>query len=113
MKTSSSTLGDNGDSQNGARIGIDFYANGDIAGTSMTDGSAIDNSNTYVPWGTSTWTQVTIAFVVPSSYTDVYGGSYAVGQQVVPSGCIPWMQVGQINDGGQAWFADPQFYVTA
>jgi len=112
MKTSSSTLSDNGNSQEGARIGIDFYANGDITGTSMRDGSCVDSSNTVVPWGKSTWTQVTISFVVPSSYTDVYGGNYAVGQQVVASGCIPWVQVCEPTDAGQAWFANPQFYIS-
>jgi hypothetical protein len=112
MKTSSSSQGNNGNPQEGIRIGIDFYANGDVAGTSMTDGSTTLSSNTFVPWGTSSWTQVTISFTVPSSFTDVYGGNYVVGQQVVASGCIPWVQVCEPTDAGQAWFANPQFYIS-
>jgi hypothetical protein len=122
MKTSSSTLGDNGNSQSGERIGIDFYDNQeDIGGTSRTDGTiagamGVGGSNTFVPWGTSTWTQVTISFVVPK--TQPYGDQglsnpegFIENQQVTPTWFTPWVQALNTNDGGQAWFADPQLYI--
>jgi hypothetical protein len=121
MKTSSSTLGDNGQTTTGERIGLDYYDNQeDIGGTSSTDGSVAGFGgaiNTFIPWGTNTWTQVTISFVVPK--TQPYGdqGGYnpegfVNGQQVTVIWCTPWVQALNANDGGQAWFADPQLYIS-
>jgi hypothetical protein len=121
MKTSASTLGDNGNPLYGARIGIDFYANGQITGTASPDGSVYNpitgvwpSGQTFVAWDTSTWTQVVMNFVVAASYPSTGGGGYpTVGQMVVPTGIIPWMQVTQVNDGGQAWFANTQLTITS
>jgi hypothetical protein len=118
MKTSGSTLGNNGNPLDGVRIGIDIYdGQEDICGTSQTDGSTTGTSHpTFVPWGTSTWTLVTINFIVPKTFSYInQGGSnpegFANGQQVVPVWMNPWVQALDANDGGEAWFAYPQLYI--
>jgi len=45
-----------------------------------------------VPWGTDTWTKVTMDFTVQSTYyADGLGGAYAAGTAVTPTGFIPWV----------------------
>jgi hypothetical protein len=117
IKTSASSYGDQ-NPYNGARIGIDFYANSQtMTGTTSSDGSVWTPSagwasnQIHVPWGTGTWTKVSIHFVVPSAYPAMAGyagNSYYSGQMVTPTAMIPWMQVLTPNDGGKGWFADPQ-----
>lgn len=99
IKTSSSSLGLNGDSSYGGRIGIDFYdpVNGDQYGINRQYSVPLTRAGSFVPWGTSTWTQFTYDVTVPA-------GSHI-------NGMIPWIQVLQINDQGQAWFADAQLYI--
>jgi hypothetical protein len=110
MLTSSSTIGDNNVIGDGARIGVDFYNNQYITGISWA-GSYTPNPtyqqvvNNFVPWNTGTWTLRTLDFIVPSTVYDVNGVAHT------PSCIIPWMQVNAVNDGGQAWFADPQLYI--
>jgi hypothetical protein len=118
MKTTGSTAGLNGDPLYGARIGIDFYANRRITATQSPDGSTwnpITNvypvGQTFVPWGTSTWTQVTINFIVAQTYLADGLAGYPLGQSATPTACIPWMQVMNPSDGGPAWFADAQLYI--
>ena len=110
MKTSSSSLGDNGVIGWGARLGIDFYNSGYITGiswagaytTKPTYQQVVEN---FVPWNTGTWTQRTLDFIVPSTVYDDYGAPHT------PTGMIPWMQVCKATDNGQAWFADATLYV--
>ncbi len=133
IETSVATLSsDVGNPQAGARIGIDFYGpNGqtgiinteNIAATSNQNGATSGSSNTYVKFGTSIWTQMVIEFTVPATYvySDQFSGQenpagYVNGENVVPTACIPWIQVysdlNGIKEGGTAWFADPVFTIT-
>jgi len=121
IKTSAATLkADVGNPQAGGRIGIDMYgAKGVICGfcTPNGVGTSTDSVNTYVTFGTSTWTQVTMSFTVSSSYqaSGSYGG-YSAAQWVTPTAIIPWVAVWSDTQGsaehGTAWFADPTFTVT-
>jgi hypothetical protein len=121
IKTSAATLSaDNGNPQAGGRIGIDFYgADGGITGIQTPDGAygSTNTDNTFVKFGTSTWTEVTMSFKVPSTYTatGAYSGSYTAGQQVTPTSMIPWIEVWSdtqgTNEHGTGWFADPAFYI--
>jgi hypothetical protein len=99
IKTSSSSLGLNGNSNYGGRIGIDFYdpVNGDQYGINRQYSVPTVRAGSFVPWGTSSWTQFTYDVTVPA-------GSHI-------NGIIPWIQVLEINDQGQAWFADAQLYI--
>lgn len=122
IKTSAATLSsDIGNPQAGGRIGIDFYgANGGITGIETPNGvTGCSNSlNTYVKFGTSTWTEVTMSFTIPWTYTatGAYGGSYRAGQSVTPTSIIPWLEVWSDTQGsaehGTAWFADAQLTIT-
>src|SRR5208283_693957 len=73
MKTTSSTIGDNGNPQAGVRIGIDMYGNtGRITGIATTSGGVdytpengwTDGSSCYVEWNTPTWTEIIMDFTV-------------------------------------------------
>ena len=122
IKTSAPTLSsDNGNPQAGGRIGIDFYGSqGGITGVQTPNGaSGCSNSlNTYVKFGTSTWTEVTMSFTVPWTYTatGTFGGGYWSGQSVTPTSMIPWVEVWSDTqcsaEHGTAWFADPQLTIS-
>jgi hypothetical protein len=139
IKTSLATL--SADVNNpiaGGRIGLDIYGSNshggveDINAVAAPDGSVITwvngsyvypSGQTFVEFGTSTWTQVTIQFTVASTYQYInqYTGlSNPAGYQngvnnVVPTFCIPWVQVfsctQSTNEHGTAWFADPTFMI--
>lgn len=126
IKTSAPTVaGDIGNPQAGGRIGMDMYGSlGGICALTTPNGvgSASNSYNTYVTFGTSTWTQVTMSFTVPSTYQYVYGttgqtGHYSTGQMVTPTLCFIWLQVWSdaqsLNEQGIAWFADPVFTITS
>jgi hypothetical protein len=118
IKTSTSSIGDP-ITYHGGRIGIDFYANGRITGTNAptggvwtpSEGYPSDNAGTTVTWGTSTWTQVTMDFIVQSQYPADggyagWGTQYSAGQMVTPTAIIPWLQVfADSNDIAVGWFA--------
>jgi hypothetical protein len=119
IKITASSIGDTTPCS-GIRIGIDFYAsNGDITGTASPDGSVWSPTGgwpagqTFVNWGTSTWTQIKMDFIVQSQYLGAPIGysNYSPGQMVTPICIIPWVQVCGSNDQGQAWFADSQLYI--
>jgi hypothetical protein len=124
MKTSTSSTGD-ANPLHGARLGIDFYgAKGAITGTSSPDGTPVYTqaggwceTQTNVIWGTSTWTLITIDFIVQSSYeyssNAIINPNYNNGQLAAPTAIIPWMQVMASNDGGQGWFSNPQLYINS
>jgi hypothetical protein len=122
IKTSAATLkADVGNPQAGGRIGIDMYgAKGVICGfcTPNGVGTSTDSVNTYVTFGTSTWTQVTMSFTVASTYQAEagYGVAYPGGQSVTPTSMIPWLVVWSdtqgSNEHGTAWFADAQLTIT-
>ncbi len=109
------TASSQGDTSNvhGGCLDIDMYGGNNpngvnrICGIMASDGTdnyytnGIPSPTTCVPWGTGTWTQVTMDFVVPSTYAaDGYSGSggYAAGTPVVPSGFIP-----VIYGGSNSW----------
>ena len=109
------TASSQGDTSNvhGGCLDIDMYGGNNpngvtrICGIMDADGTSnyytcgIPSPTTCVPWGTGTWTQVTMDFVVPSTYAaDGYSGSggYAAGTPVVPSGFIP-----VIYGGSNSW----------
>lgn len=118
MKTTASSFGDT-TPWSGIRIGIDFYGpKGNIAGTQSPDGSVWTPwsgwpaGQTFVNWGTGTWTKITMDFIVQSQYpAGQYGYAYPAGQMVTPTNIIPWIQVCTNYDQGQAWFADTQLYI--
>ncbi len=104
----------------GARIGIDFYGpNGRIIGVNTPDGQTWtpwnqwprnENLN-FVSWGNSNWKQIVMDFWVPNSFVADYWSAYPTGTYVTPTSLIPWMQVCSTVDGGQAWFANAEFYI--
>jgi hypothetical protein len=110
--------GDVGCTYAGGRIGMDISGLSST-GVSCSYGiSALNGSgpgdNTYVEFGTSTWTQVIIGpFTVPSSY--VSNQFPATPTTFTPSWVVPWVQImstdGWNNLGETAWFADPVFIV--
>jgi len=73
------------------------------------------NTCSMFKWGTSTWTKVTMDFIVEAQYPSDQWSAYTPGQMVAPSGIIPWFQVwSSINgadDNGQAWFGGPELYI--
>jgi hypothetical protein len=118
IKTSAPTVSaDIGNPQAGGRLGIDIYSSSGLSisiGISTPNGIGLptDSYNTYVPFGTSTWTQVVMTFTVPSHYVATQGSG--VGQTFTPTWAVPWLQVysdTQMNEGGTAWFADAQFFI--
>ncbi|MGO8805803.1 MAG: hypothetical protein ACLQO7_04255 [Candidatus Bathyarchaeia archaeon] len=122
IQTSAATLSaDSGNPQAGGRLGIDIYGvNGASYGSVTPNGISSqisDSFNTYVKFGTNVWTQVTMTFVLSSTYTanQVTNGQ-PVGTLFTPSFCIPWCQVWSDSQGsnehGTAWFADPQLTIT-
>jgi hypothetical protein len=120
IKTSATPdSGDIGNPIAGGRLGIDFYGSeGWIIGIANCQGGLQVNGapdNTFVPFG-SDWTQVTMEFTVPSTYTyepiSGYSDPYTAGQNVVPTAFIVWCQVwsdtqGYGASGGSAYFSDP------
>jgi hypothetical protein len=122
IKTSVATVTETDPAQAGGRIGIDFYgAGGGITGIQTPDGAygSSDTDNTFVKFGTSTWTEVTMTFTIPATYTatGAFSGSYTAGQQAIPISMVPWVEVWSATQGtnehGTAWFADPQLTVTS
>ena len=124
-----------GDTSNvhGGCIDIDMYGgnnpsgNDRICGIMTSDGTdnyytnGAPSATTCVPWGTGTWTQVTMQFTVPSTYAaDGYSGNggYAAGTQVVPSGFIPVIYgasnswIGGTPENGIIYVTNTQLYVT-
>jgi hypothetical protein len=110
----------NGDTvpYHGARIGIDLYNQENGHNYLLYGLNSPDYPNTndkevlnYVTWGTSTWTQRTMDFIVPSDYFT---------QNLLTGGAIPPTQVRQIvmwvqalptTAQGNAWFADAELYI--
>ncbi|MGO8807003.1 MAG: hypothetical protein ACLQO7_10465 [Candidatus Bathyarchaeia archaeon] len=124
----------------GARIGVDIYGSNsqggieDINGVSTYDGKITTwvNGNyvypsvadqDFVMFGTNTWTQVVIEFTVQPTYPEIDQNTcsnpagYTNGENVVPTFCIPWVQVYSCTqgtkEGGTAWFADPVFMINS
>jgi hypothetical protein len=122
IKTTASSYGDTS-TQSGGRIGVDFYGSlGGIRPILTPDGNPNfdDKDNTYVHWGTSTWTKMTMDFYVAPTYDYVYAstgstGRYPDGALVTPTGIIPWMQVWSGtyggDDSGSAWFSNSELYI--
>jgi hypothetical protein len=92
----------------GARLGIDLYG-----GRYIVDGYPgvhIDTTTNYVRWGTTTWTQRTYDFIVPSTtYTRDQTGASIPGTQI--NGILLWIQARPGDANGNAWFADAELYI--
>lgn len=121
IKTSAPTLeADIGNPQAGGRIGIDVYGrNGASYGISDSQGLGVEAhvANTFVKFGTSTWTHVTIDFVVRATYSaNQETRGQPVGTVFEPVYVIPWLQTWSCSEGtnehGVAWFAYPEFYIS-
>jgi hypothetical protein len=99
IKTSNSSLGMNGNPSEGGRIGIDFYdpVDGNRYGINEQYSVPLVRAGSFVSWGTATWTQFIYDVTVP------------LGSHI--NGMIAWIQVLEVNDRGQAWFADAQLYI--
>jgi len=119
----------------GARIGGDFYADGQqVDGFTSsggpnnafsmvpytpngpnwvsTKGTASGTNVMFVPWG-SDWTQQTWDFIVPSQY---YTQDQMTGQSIPPSqisGVILWLDARETTYPYPVWFADAQVHISA
>ncbi len=108
-----------GETDRGIRLGIDFYGSSRITGAQTPDGRTWtpqsgwpnNEGQNFVSWGTSTWTQLTMDFIVAGTYPADYWSSYSLGTMVEPKGIIPWIQVCSSTDSGQAWFAYTELYI--
>jgi hypothetical protein len=128
IKTDPSQLGDT-DPASGGRIGIDLWYTDDppnwgsvnyilwgISEATYYNPHDYDAGvANYVHWGTSTWTQRTIDFIVPDVY---FTYDYMTGQTispVKPNVICMWMQVWSSTygstDPGLVWFADAELYI--
>jgi hypothetical protein len=96
MKTESSSKGHDGRVDKGARIGIDYYSY-NVRITSSPPNVPSVAAGSFVPWGTSGWTLFTYDMIVPAGY-DV-------------TCCIPWLQVLDATDTGNAWFGNIQLNI--
>ncbi len=96
VMTSSSSMGHDGLSDHGARIGIDFYSASGRIGNSPPDVPSTA-SGSFIPWGTNKWTQLLYIMKVPSGYGII--------------GFIPWLQVIDPIDSGNAWYANIQLNI--
>lgn len=109
-----------GETDRGARIGIDFYGNGGrIQGIQTPDGTPwttngwpSNEDDNFVTWG-SNWKQIVMDFVVPATYQADYwpGQGYKTGDSAIPTGIIPWLQVCSSTKTGQAWFSNIELYI--
>lgn len=113
------------DAWSGARIGVDLYNqaggnNYQLWGieeptyVNPHDPNGLAESQMYVHWGTSGWTQRTIDFIVPSDYfTKDAKGNTIPSVQV--DHIVMWLQVWSSRLGssevGNAWFADAELYI--
>jgi hypothetical protein len=97
-----------GDTTMGARLGIDMYGSGHIV--DGYPGTHIDTTTNYVHWGTTTWTQRTYDFIVPSTvYTHDQTGATISGTQI--NGILLWIQARPGTDNANAWFSDATLYI--
>jgi hypothetical protein len=103
----------------GARMGMDCYAH-TSAGYGIVDGypqSYSSNQSTehldmMVTWGSNTWTQKTLTYIIPSTY---YTNDETNGRTCNPvqiDSFVLWLQVMTPTDKGLAWFADAELYIT-
>ena len=125
VKTESSSKGLNGNPFYGGRIGIDFYGDGGvgsgrIGGTASPDGACwtqqygYPGGQTFVPYGTSTWTKTTIDMIIPAQLQSDgqlydYGNGFPIGQLVTPSRIVVWLQT--TVDDNLAWYGGTELYV--
>jgi len=125
-----STLGDT-TNWHGMRIGIDMYGgfsapDGRINEIDTPDGLSgyeypnLDFSLLAVPWGTTTWTNVTMDFIVPSTYLSDPYTPYGAGHQIVPAAFIPfivgwdntwWGGGGGPQEGAIGYIANTELYI--
>lgn len=97
-----------GDGYGGARIGVDLYGAGGLLWgveeeTYYNPHNEVAEARQYVKYGTMTWTQRTIDFVVPANVNGA-----------VPTSFVLWLQVWGLNggaDSARAWFADTELYL--
>jgi hypothetical protein len=129
IKTGAATNGDN----QGARIGIDFYAQGHIVdglpssgyptnSFSMTPydpsvtvwtstrGVCTGTNVEFVPWG-SDWTQMTYDFIVPDKYYSQDVASNTISPVQI-DGAIMWFDARPMSQPASAWFANAELYIT-
>ncbi len=96
IKTDHSSQGNDGKNTEGARIGIDFYTDSGRVPT-MPPNVPTVRAGSFVPWGTSGWTQIKFDITVPSGYSI--------------TGFMPWFQVLEKTDSGNAWYANTELYI--
>lgn len=121
MKTEPSALGDT-NPFSGARIGVDLYNQESdhnyllygIESSSYPNTGASEREN-YVNWGTTTWVQRIIDFVVPSDYFTYDHLTTQTIPSTQVSSIVVWMQVWSSSygatDPARAWFADAELYI--
>jgi hypothetical protein len=117
----SSTVGDDGNAYAGAMMGIDVYGNGRICGLTTPDGKCAwpnygpEYTQNIVPFGTMTWIQKTMDFIVQDTYmADPYGGHTAY-EVVVPNGCIPTLNIythHPTTEKASIYFAGAELYIS-
>jgi hypothetical protein len=100
----------------GARIGVDLYDQNNGHNYLLGPWTPTPNESAgFVPYGTSTWTQRTIDFVVPDT---AFTKDMLTGHTIPPTQAnhfVIWMQVWDCVLGaglsGNAWFADAELYI--
>jgi hypothetical protein len=121
IKTTSGTAYTN----SGARIALDYYSgtariNGPssageaAAGTSWVDNNnfAAENEANFVKWGQTSWVLREWDFIVPDIVIADGLLGYPQGQEVVPVGMAPWMQVmGTDVEDNAGYFANFELFI--
>jgi hypothetical protein len=121
IKTTSGTAHTN----SGARIALDYYSgtariNGPssageaAAGTSWVDNNnfAAENEANFVKWGQTSWVLREWDFIVPDIVIADGLLGYPQGQQFVPVGMAPWMQVmGTDVEDNAGYFANFELFI--
>ena len=122
-----STVGDNNNPYSGGLLNVDLRGSqGRICALATSDGkqsydaitrtyaSASAQSSMIVQFGTQTWEQVTMDFVVQNTYISDGWGGMSAGQYATPTGMIPLIGISTGNtqtEKASVYFAGTEIYI--
>ena len=122
-----STVGDNNNPYSGGLLNVDLRGSqGRICALATSDGkqsydaitrtyaSASAQSSMIVQFGTQTWEQVTMDFVVQNTYISDGWGGMSAGQYATPTGMIPLIAISTGNtqtEKASVYFAGTEIYI--